>query len=85
MQGARTGSHSYSILREKVNAAILQTQKPDRWSGTIFISAQGCGRYQISMVLGVAQPEWHRGTSGVHGRDGHKIDLRLETGLPEKI
>lgn len=23
-------------------------------------------------------PEWHRGTAGVHGRDGHELDLQLK-------
>ncbi len=52
MQGARTGSHSYSILQGKRKRCYLQTQKPGRWSGTIFISAQECGRYQINTDSG---------------------------------
>lgn len=40
------------FCREKVNDAILQTQKLGRWSGTIFISAQECDRYQINTDSG---------------------------------
>ena len=55
------------FCRGKVNAAILQTQKPDRWSGTIFISAQGCGRYQISMDSGCG--------SSRSGTEGHRESM----------
>lgn len=29
--------------------------------------------------------EHHRGTEGVHGRDGHKLDIKLKTQLQKKL
>ena len=79
MQGARTGSHSYSILQGKSKRCYFtDTETGPLERHHIYF---GAGMRQISDKHGFwvwLKPEWHRGTSGVHGRDGHKIDLRLK-------
>lgn len=79
MQGARTGSHSYSILQGKSKRCYFtDTETGPLERHHIYF---GVGMRQISDKHGFwvwLKPEWHRGTSGVHGRDGHKIDLRLK-------
>ena len=78
MQGARTGSHSYSILQGKRKRCYFtDTETGSLERHHIYF---GAGMRQISDKHGFwvwLKPEWHRGTSGVHGRDGHKVDLRL--------
>lgn len=78
MQGARKGSHNYSILQGKSKRCYFtDTETGPLERHHIYF---GVGMRQISDKHGFwvwLKPEWHRGTSGVHGRDGHKIDLRL--------
>lgn len=41
----------------------------------------GTGRREASDRNGFwvwLSPEWHRGTAGAHGRDGHGLDLQLK-------
>ena len=79
MQGARKGSHNYSILQGKSKRCYFtDTETGPLERHHIYF---GAGMRQISDKHGFwvwLKPEWHRGTSGVHGRDGHKVDLRLK-------
>lgn len=86
MQGARTGSHSYSVLQGKSKRCYFTSAEngPLERHRIYF----GVGMRQISDKHGFwvwLKPEWHRGTSGVHGRDGHKIDLRLKQDCQRKF
>ena len=86
MQGARTGSHSYSILQGKSKRCYFtDTETGPLERHHIYF---GVGMRQISDKHGFwvwLKPEWHRGTSGVHGRDGHKVDLRLKQDCQRKF
>lgn len=86
MQGARTGSHSYSILQGKSKRCYFtDTETGPLERHHIYF---GAGMRQISDKHGFwvwLKPEWHRGTQGVHGRDGHKIDLRLKQDCQRKF
>lgn len=70
MQGARTGSHNYSILQGKSKRCYFtDTETGPLERHHIYF---GAGMRQISDKHGFwvwLKPEWHRGTSGVHGRD----------------
>lgn len=52
MQGARKGSHNYSILQGKSKRCYFTDTETGHWSGTVFISAQECGRYRINTGSG---------------------------------
>lgn len=86
MQGARTGSHSYSILQGKSKRCYFtDTETGPLERHHIYF---GVGMRQISDKHGFwvwIKPEWRRGTSGVHGRDGHKVDLRLKRDCQRKF
>ena len=86
MQGARKGSHNYSILQGKSKRCYFtDTEMGPLERHHIYF---GAGMRQISDKHGFwvwLKPEWHRGTQGVHGRDGHKIDLRLKQDCQRKF
>lgn len=86
MQGARKGSHNYSILQGKSKRCYFtDTETGPLERHHIYF---GAGMRQISDKHGFwvwLKPEWHRGTQGVHGRDGHKIDLRLKQDCQRKF
>jgi len=86
MQGARKGSHNYSILQGKSKRCYFtDTETGPLERHHIYF---GAGMRQISDKHGFwvwLKPEWHRGTSGVHGRDGHKVDLRLKQDCQRKF
>lgn len=86
MQGARKGSHNYSILQGKSKRCYFtDTETGPLERHRIYF---GAGMRQISDKHGFwvwLKPEWHRGTSGVHGRDGHKVDLRLKQDCQRKF
>ena len=67
MQGARKGSHNYSILQGKSKRCYFTDTETGRWSGTIFISVQGCGRYRINTDSGCG--------SSRSGTEGHRESM----------
>lgn len=75
----RKGSHNFSVLQGKSKRCYFT----DAETGALekHHIYFGSGLRQISDKHGFwvwLKPEWHRGTQGVHGRDGHKIDLTLK-------
>lgn len=73
------GSHNFSILQGKdkycwvSGAAGVPLERHHCLHGT--------GMRAIADRLGLwvyLTPEWHRGTDGVHGKNGHVLDLRLK-------
>lgn len=79
------GSHSYSILQGKVKRCYLtDTENVPLEKHHCFY---GHGKRAISDKYGFwvwLRPEWHRGTSGVHGKNGHNIDLLLKRDCQRK-
>lgn len=86
MNRGRKGSHNYSILQGKAKRCYLS----DREIGQLerHHIYYGSGMRQISDKNGFwvwLTPEWHRGTQGVHGKDGHKVDLLLKQDCQRKF
>ena len=72
------GSHTSSILTGKDKRCYLTGETRGLEKHHIYF---GAGLRQISDKHGFwvwLTAEKHRGTKGVHGRDGHEIDLRLK-------
>lgn len=79
MKKVRKGSHNFSVLQGKGKYCYFTgDEKGPLERHHIYY---GSGMRQISDKHGFwvwLKPEWHRGTHGVHGRDGHKVDLTLK-------
>lgn len=79
MKKVRKGSHNFSVLQGKGKYCYFTgDEKGPLERHHIYY---GSGMRQISDKHGFwvwLKPEWHRGTQGVHGRDGHKVDLTLK-------
>lgn len=80
------GNYKFSILQGKgkrcylTDAEGVPLEKHHIYFGT--------GLRKISDKHGFwvwLKPEWHRGTQGVHGKDGHKIDLLLKQDCQRKF
>ena len=72
------GSHTSSILTGKDKRCYLTGETRGLEKHHIYF---GAGLRQISDKHGFwvwLTAEKHRGTKGVHGRDGHALDLRLK-------
>ena len=79
------GSHTSSILTGKDKRCYLTGETRGLEKHHIFF---GTGLRRISDKHGFwvwLTAEKHRGTSGVHGRDGHKVDLRLKQDCQRKF
>lgn len=73
------GSHNFSILQGKGKRCYLSDAEdvPLERHHIYF----GTGMRKISDKHGFwvwLTPEWHRGTYGFHGREGHSVDLLLK-------
>ena len=73
------GSHNYSILQGLERRCYLTGEEhiPLEKHHIYF----GPGKRKVSDKHGFwvwLKPIYHRGTAGVHGRDGHRLDMRLK-------
>ena len=85
MQGARTGSHSYSILQGKDKYCYLTGEERGLEKHHIYY---GTGLRQLSDKHGFwvwLTAEMHRGTEGVAWQRRTRDRPALEAGLPAKV
>ena len=79
------GSHKYSILQGNGKRCYLSDQegvpleKHHVYYGAL---RKVSDKYGFWVWL---TPQWHRGTYGVHGRDGHKVDYLLKKDCQRKF
>jgi len=81
----RNGSHNYSILQGKQKACYITGSDGVLEKHHIYF---GRGWRDISDKNGFwvfLTPELHRGTNGVHGRDGHALDILLKQDCQRKF
>ena len=71
-------SHGKSILQERKCCYITGYKGKTLHKHHIFF---GCGQREISETMGFwvyLRHDWHEAEDGVHGRDGHELDLWLK-------
>lgn len=71
-------SHGKSIMQQEKRCYMTGYAGPSLHKHHIFF---GSGQREISERCGFwvyLKPELHEGEYGVHGRDGHELDLRLK-------
>ena len=80
------GSRNYSILQGKEKFYYLSYAENVPLEQHHIYHARGqrttSDRHGFWVWL---TPEWHRGTQGVHGRDGHNVDLLLKQDCQRKF
>ena len=80
------GSHSFSILQGKgkrcyfTDAEGIPLEKHHIYFGAKERAISDKHGFWVWL-----RPEWHRGTSGVHGKNGHNIDLLLKRDCQRKF